>query len=294
VVGLWCTIRTSDGLDEDAKEQALDAVEAALSVGDCVTALDAILPFYDSESSDNSVRLATASSYGCAATVNLLEILDGLATFSGNLGGSGFWEFLAKQFPSTTTPVDDKIPQAAMNATDALMATLEPGTILVPSATINSTSNNPGSLIVSDRVIDSNSYLTFVSMALMGSLESRYGVPDASFHQTVDLPWTTATDVTVDGCAFAAALLNFNDGIASIQASSPANIAAIYGTISSFLGTILDAGCNFGCTVICGGAVTCTTCPMTLRDRNSCTSLNTDVNSCATAGLITAINGSWN
>ncbi len=273
-------------------DSVIDAVNIALSGQGCTTALTAILPLYNSVNTDNAIRLSTAASYGCAARVNLLDILGDLVSFQGDLAGSGFWEFLVQEFPSTVSPIDDKIPQAAESATDAIMATLNPATILVPAFTINSTSNNPGSLEVNDRTSDANSFLTFASMSLMGSLLYRNGNPLANNHKGNALPWTSADLMQGDGCALASGVLNFNDGLNSIAAAAPSSIAIIYQKIQTLFATGLDLACQVGCTV-CGGSVSCTSCPTTLRSRASCTGVNTDVNSCAAAGIINFINDSW-
>ncbi len=76
------------------------------------------------------------------------------------------------------------------------------------------------------------------------------------------------------------------------------NVAAVYGEIHSFLdtginGAGLDEACALGCSIICAGSVSCSSCPMTLRNRGSCVSSGPDINACAAAGLTTAINVAW-
>jgi hypothetical protein len=286
-----CSVSTPG--DSINKSGVIDSVNRSLSIQDCGSALQQIQPVYQSSQSDNDIRIATASVYGCFAGIQVLPLIQDLIDFPGDIGGSGIWEFLAKEFPSTTTPSDDKKPQAAMNGLDALFAALKPGIVLIPSTLVNSGTSNPGSILATDRIDDSNSYLPFMSMALIGTLQNRYGKSDSSYHQTVDLPWTTADQTKGDGCAFASALLSLQDGIKFVSASAPSNVATTYGKINTFLSTALDAACNVGCTIICGGSVTCTTCPTNLRDRNSCTGTNTDANSCATAGIIKFVNTSW-
>lgn len=172
------------------------------------------------------------------------------------------------------------------------MAIVNPATILVPADTVNSTSNNPGSLLYTDRTTDANSYLLFMSMSLMGSLQNRYGSPSANYHKSTSLPWTTAPNTLGDGCAFASALLNYKDAITAVSTESSASIAAVYTKIGTFLSLSVDTACSAGCT-LCGGSVSCTSCPFSLRDRASCTGLVTDVNSCAAAGIAIFVNSSW-
>ena len=269
----------------------VDQVNSTLSSGDCVDAYGLIYPLYNSVNSTNSIRMAMASTYGCYATINFFKVLGDLTSFSGNLGGSGLWELLAQEFPSILVP-DDKIPQAAEYGTDALMSTITPGTLVIPAYAINATSNNEGSLLSTDRTSDANAYLTFMSMALIGSLENRYGLPTSNYHKSTNLPWTTATGTPGNGCAFASALLNYFDGIKIVSTTASSSVASVYQKIETFLDLALTAACVQGCTT-CGGTVSCTTCPVTLRSRDSCTGLVTDQNSCAAAGIITFVNASW-
>ena len=271
---------------------AVDQVNTSLSTQSCTAALAQIQPLYDSINTNNQIRLATAASYGCAAKVNIFQMLSDLSKAS-DLGGSGLWKYLVTEFPSVSSP-DDKIPTAAGLGTDAAMSAVRPGTLFVPAVEVNASSKNPGSLIYTDRVGDANSYITFLSMSLMGSLLYRNGVPDATTHvKTVPLPWITAATTVGDGCAFASGLLNFFDGLGSITSSSPSSVRGAYQTITSYLLSGVDTACALGCAVVCAGASSCTTCPATLRSRASCTGLTTDVNSCAAAGLAKFVNSSW-
>jgi hypothetical protein len=273
------------------KVGAIDAVNIALTTQDCGSALQQILPFYNSAASDNSVRMAMAATYGCYSGIRLLTVIDDLLNFSGEIGGSGFWEFLADEFPSITTP-DDRKPQAAAAGIDATLATLKPGAFLVSSTTVNITTPNPGSLLAIDRIDDANAYLTFLAMALLGTMENRFSLPTSDNHQSQDLPWTTYDKTKGDGCNFASGLLNFYDGITFLKEAAPDNISAVYEKIQSFLGSALDQACSAGCT-FCNSSVSCTACPTSLRNRDSCTGESTDVNSCAASGLVLFVNASW-
>jgi hypothetical protein len=271
---------------------AVEQVNVSLSTQACSSALSQIKPLYDSINTNNQIRLATAASYGCFAKVNIFQIFSDLASASG-LGGSGLWAMFARLFPSVASP-DDKIPTSAGLGIDAAMSAVYPGTLFVPALKINSTTNNPGSLIFTDRIRDSNSYLTFLSMSLMGSLLSRDGKPDTTnYVKTVPLPWQTAATSVGNGCAFASGLLNFVDGLDAISEASPANLKSSYATISSFLTSAVNTACGIGCSAICLGASACTSCPASLRNRLSCTGATTDENSCAAAGLAAFVSASW-
>lgn len=270
----------------------VEQVNVSLSKQACYAALTDIEPLFNSVNTNNQIRMAMAASYGCSAKVNIFQIISDLARGT-NLGGSGLWKFFATEFSSVASP-DDKVPTAAGLGIDAAMAAVYSGAILVPGLEINSTTHNPGSLLYTDRIGDANSYITFLSMALIGSLLSRGGLPDPVTHvKTVPLPWQSANLTEGDGCALASGLLNFFDGIDAISRASPANIRPTYVTISTFLSGAMDVACGLGCSFFCADASLCTACPPTLRDRNSCTGSFTDPNSCAAAGIAAFVSGTW-
>lgn len=276
--------------DPVLKFAAIDAAKIALSQGDCGRALAKITPFYQSIDTDNTVRLMSAAAYGCFAKVNLFKIIQDLVSFSGDFSGSGFWEFIAMEFSSVAYP-DDKVTQSGFNATDALLSVIHFGNILLPAYLVNSSSPNPGSLLVGDRQNESNFQLIFVSMSVMGSLLSRYGQPLPNYHKSIPVPWSVATSMKGDGCAFSAGLLHFSDAVSWSAASLSSEIAPFFSSIQSLLNTVLNTGCSLGCTA-CG--LTCTACPVNLRDRTSCSGVATDINSCAAAGIAAVVNASWN
>jgi hypothetical protein len=223
----------------------------ALNSLNCTGAYGAIYPLYNSTNSNNNVRLAMAATYGCYATVDLLQIISDLEASGGDLGGSAFWQFLVTEFPSVASPTDDKIPQSAEYGTDAAQAIIVPGVIVNSTDLIHTTSNNPGSLLYTDRENDANTYLTFISIALMGSLLNRYGAPTSNHHKSVNLPWTTAAATPGDGCAFASGLLNFYDGLTLLESSSTGSAKTAYSSIQSYLMGALATACSQGCTA-CG------------------------------------------
>ena len=273
------------------KQYVLDAVNIALSTGDCATALAKVYPIYNSSVSDTDIRLATAASYGCSAGISVFTVIDNLISFPEPLGGPGFWDFLVFQFPSVSSP-DDKKPTAALLGLNALFSTINPGTILASPYLVNSGTVNPGSLLTADRTSDANTYLMFMGMSLMGTLMNRYGSPSANHHKGNPVPWTTPATAKGDGCRFASGLLNFYDGITYIGNNAPSQVQSIYNSITSFLSSSLDQACALGCTLNGCNSV-CSNCPTTLRYGENCTGVNTDANSCAAAGLATFLNSSW-
>ena len=308
-----CGSHSLDPSDPVDKQGIIDATNNALNSGDCLTALNTILPLYNSAYTDNTVRMVAASAYGCHAHINFINVINALSS-APNLGGSGFFEFAQQTFLSTLG--QDKVVEGAGLGTDALMAVMTPGQVIVPQFEINIATPNPGSLIVTDRIQDSNMYLMMMSLALIGGVESRDGAPLANHHKGAPMPWTQsdASGMNADGCAYASALLNFGDALKTTLNAIAGNAQSAFQQISTGFVQTLDQACAIGCQNIpvpngtpllnpsgvwptdnCTAAVPCTNatgCPISLRNRNSCTQLTSDVNSCAAAGIVNFVNNS--
>jgi hypothetical protein len=296
-----CGASSPDASTELGKRQIIDQANKALTTLDCATALDLLLPVYNSNNTDNEIRMMTASAYACWANINYFKVMGDMAVNSSALS-SGFFAYASKLFPSTIGA--DHVAEGSLLSQDALMATIKSGVPILPSGAINLGSYNEGSIYSYDRTDDSNLYLLFTSLAGIGSLQNRYGNPDANFHPQAKLPWTTPANVSTDGCGYAASVLNFVDAISAAQNILPSGLKNALSAVSSTLSAPIDLACDYGCTggnpgipgwVVsgCGFSSGCTTdrkCPKTLRDRNSCKAQTSDINSCAAAGLVNMVN----
>jgi hypothetical protein len=305
IVTSSCGTTPTDGSTPLSVQAQIDAANIALTQGNCNAAYVALYPVYNSQYTSNDVRTIMSSVYACSAGINLISLINSIAQNSSVLSGSGFWALLAELFPSTFT---DVVPESAEYATDAIFATLYPGQIVSAANTTNAGTYNPGSVIAANRIPDANSYLTFVSMAAIGGLENRYGLPTApTYNKTQNLPWVTASTSGMkgDGCGFSASILNFFDGIEAIGNNLSGNsLTSNLNTVYSTFNTILNAACALGCQGLpapydlsfasgCSfTAAQCSACPLTLRNRASCSGQTSDMNSCAAAGLIDFINKS--
>lgn len=310
-LGAGCSAPAEDG-SELGKKITLDAVDLALSVQDCATAVAKIEPLYNSASTDNDVRLRAASAYGCHAGINFFQLVSDIASRGSVLTGSGFWSSMAELFPSTTG-ADYKV-EGALSSIAALQSALKSGALVLDANQINPTSFNVGSVFATDRISDANIYLIFASMAAIGSLENRHGVSNSSdgYRKTRNLPWTTATsaDLDTDGCAFASAIVNLIDAIGEASSAMSGNASNSLRDVHASLQTSIDNACALGCAGIvppggvepnprgdwvnngCGLSTACSECPDALRDRTKCQKLATDQVSCAASGLVNLINSS--
>ncbi|MCM2323577.1 MAG: hypothetical protein NDJ90_09990 [Oligoflexia bacterium] len=314
-----CSAPVETGSDPVGKQAILDWVDIALSGGDCATAVAKIKPLYESPYSDNEVRMKAASAYACYAGVNFFQTVMDIEANSGDMLaglGEGFWPTMSKLFPSQGAGLDYRV-EGAVLAIDALQAALSPGIALLPSNTINPGGYNEGSVFATDRISDSNIFMIFNAMAAIGTIQSRYGVPDAGngYKKTALLPWKTATSIGLDGdgCAYVSALMNLIDALGATAGSVPANLSTTLTTVHDTLDLGVSAACVLGCKGLvppaiaplnprsqwvnsgCNAAVTdCARCPDALRDRTKCLRANDDVTSCAAAGIINFINSSDN
>ncbi len=299
-----CSSANYDYSTLSGRAALLDAVHVALSKEDCTTAITLIEPAYHSQYSSDEIRKARAAAHGCAANINLFSLITDLA--DNNLAGSGFWITMAKLFPSMQ---GDSRVVAGQYALDALLAVRKPGSLTDASNLVNTGTSNVGSLIASDRTDESNLYLLFVSMALIGSLQNRYSETDPStYHRTRKLGytsanpdgWEIATNVNTDGCTYAGSVLHLIDSITQVGESMPGNLGSTFGTLGSALSMALDLACDQGCQGVAGignypsgcsmPAGSCNPCPTALKNRNACTAAVNDKASCAAAGIAHFIN----
>ncbi|MGK5083282.1 hypothetical protein WDW37_08240 [Bdellovibrionota bacterium FG-1] len=285
------------------KQAIVDQASIALSRMDCDQAVALLKPVYASKYTDNRIRMLMAAAYGCNAHINLFNVVGDLSSNLSKFVGSGFWEFLATEFPSTTK---DRVVEGAQLAQDAVQSIISPSAVILPVNIFNATTDNPGTLSPRDRVDDANSYLFFVVLASIGGLENRYGNPYPNGKKGGDLAWISDTVAHMaapadfnavdgsqqqsDGCAYASAMVNLVDSLGGLAtATAGTKLSDTFTTLQTTFKTGIFAACNDGCTSLCSVGA-CLECPTTLRNRSSCTGLTTDPNSCAAAGIINFIN----
>ncbi|MEK6705060.1 MAG: hypothetical protein AABZ06_04680 [Bdellovibrionota bacterium] len=294
VLGHGCGKSAFDKSNEQGKQAIIDATRILLSKNDCSSALSQIEELYGSQYTDNDVRMTIASAYGCSAGINFFRLLGDISLNAPYLAGPPFWSLVAKLFPSVSK-TEDRVVEAALLGTEALMATLHYGAIVLPTSLINADGFNPGSMIASDRTTDSNIYMVFMTMAALGGLENRYGVPDSTTHvKTTNLPWTSATasGMTTDGCAYASSAINFSDAVGEVAGSVSGNLATAFEVLDTIVKATVYASCEIGCQA-CNLNYHCVGCPTELRDRTKCAGTTTDLPSCAAAGIVNMVNAAW-
>ncbi len=289
---------TNINCDSDKNRKALVAeVDKLLSSQNCTGALSLIEPFYPlAACASDEVRTARAAANSCAANVNFFQLTSDLST--NDIVGNQLWVTLTKLFPSSLT---DQRLTGGQNALDALFAIRKPGLLTPPEYVVNSTSANPGTLVAAHRTDDSNVYGMLVSMALVGSLQNRYGAPTATYTRGQKLGtsvtyvngWETVAAIDSAACTYAGSILTLFDSITQVGgtfSSSLGSTGATLVTAAALYTGLLNTACDAGC-VTCGFAAgACATCPTELRNRNACTGLATDKASCAAAGIAQFMN----
>lgn len=264
--------------------------DVLLSQFRCQDAYDLVYPIYNSQRTTRRIRLAMGATYGCFLGVSLQDLITEILAGGGANPGSLF-QLMARLFPSTTVPQEDKKLMAAEWGLDALFAALKPGVFVIPTAQVNAGSWNPGSFSYLDRDDLANTYALFLAMGVMGTLENRYGAPNAAGHKTQNLPWTTPASMPGDGCSYVAGLVHFQDTLSFFaQKAQVTSIQVAYTALSTAFKVGMDAACAVGCTA-CG--LVCASCPFGLRDRRQCTGGNADLHSCTGTALIQFVNATW-
>jgi hypothetical protein len=285
--------------DSDTGRAAIiSEVNKFLSDQNCASALAVVEYYYPQEGcGTDEIRQARASANACAANINFFQLITDLG--ESDLVGSELWVSLTRLFPSTVT---DQRVTGGQNALDSLFAIRVPGSLTPPQYIINASSVNPGSLVAAHRTSDSNIYSMLVSMSLVGALQNRYGAPDGTYHKTQKLGatagnangWEVVTSVDVNACTYTGSVLTMFDSITQV---SDVIGTALGGSVGSSLVTaattytaFLNAACDAGCQACGFPAGTCTPCPITLRNRYSCTGVATDQASCAATGIANFMN----
>ena len=239
-----------DGSSALSKQAVIDAVNIALSENDCSKAIGIIEPVFNSANVDNKIRLARASAYACAANFNFFKLVGILEANTAKLQTNEIWNVMTQSFPSDPANVYDRVVEGAAGATDALLASIRPNTVLLTNYLFNSGGPNPESGNYADRTDESNVYLTFLSMASIGGYHNRFGSPDStSFKKGNDLPWTTATTAGMDtsGCGYASAVVNFADALGGIQNAATGSLATSLDKVRQVFQTLIYGACNAGC-----------------------------------------------
>ena len=295
----------------DRAEMQID-IRNSLTKQDCQTAITLASKLYSSSYVDNDIRLLFASSHGCNIGIVLYTLLDELtkSTFSSQ---DEIFKALVRLFPSTT---DDTKLQSAWLAQDALLSSLQSGAVVGtvdefnPGASsvgggVDPTTNIPynlASVYARDRTLDSNAYLVFISMAVVGNSLNRYGYASGqspaalSYAQGQDLTWTTAALVQADtsgaACGLVSGLLNMLDSIDAISGLLSGGSSSSLSSISTNLTSAVTQAGTFNCNTIDGYSTSqCSAAAIRLRDRASC-SESGQIASFA-AGVIQGINLGW-
>ncbi len=270
-------------------------IRTALTRGECSKAVSLSSRLFDSRYTDNAIRLLHASALGCVAGIRVFDNVDQFSSFGGVNAIGQF----ARIYPSALR--DQKL-ESVWLAQDALMAMLNPGTIVGPADQVNTSTTNSGSVLISDRTVDSSVYLLFVSMATIGNTLHRYGAPDSSYNQGADIPWTSRalvqSDLSGAACGLAAGFLNFFDAFRTVKALISSGAAS---SLDAFITGIEDPIMNSMAPLNGGGMRECladaypqSVCDQVktrLRYRKACSEQAAAAS--YAAGIIKAVNLIW-
>jgi hypothetical protein len=190
-----------------------------------------------------------ASAHACKAGLNVLTLASNIA------GTSNIFSALAKTFSSSS----------------GLSSIYEASDVL---------SFNTERLNAGQRDRDTNTYMIFVQMAVIGNIQRKYGNPSAEGAQGTNLIYVANGVVdagemsNTDACALASALVIIQDSFSNSNLTD---------SDTAIMKSSVDA--------ICGaGGVTCTD---ITKDRSSCTGAAANPPSVAAAAIVTQVNTAW-
>lgn len=315
-----CAAPSMEASTAEGRAAILNATYKALTAGQCEKAIGIIDPAFASSGTNNEIRMARASAHACNAGIpSFFTFIENAAAENWGVdappGGSFLFRSVAKLFAETNTSVLAKRISSSRSALQALQSHLKTGVYVAQNHQITTSAYNPGSTLASDRSVDSNLYLLFVSMASLGAIENRYGAPDATTFKkgqalgtqgTTD--WESYLRIDEDACLYASSLLSLIDAYIETADTLSSGLASSLGDLSVFT-SVFDLACAAGCNnqippVSVGGTTSgcatnaglCDACPRQLRDPSVCTSTanlalgNRNPYACAAAGLINFVN----
>ena len=293
-------------------------IRSNLSSFSCASAVEKSESLFNSRYVTNEIRMLHASSYGCLAGVQLIPLMTAVGSgdytvVAGVPPTTKFFNSMAQIFPSSA--IVDAKTQSLQKMQDVLQSMIVPGTVLSDFDSNIINLYNTGSLLYRDRTDDANTLLMFSSMALFGTLLSRYGDPDpSSYDQRKKIldTWSNETaianDVTKNACSFASSVLNMYDGVSVVSTVSSGALGTALLAMQAALDTIISAGmqkCRNGQVGIGDGdddptndrygETRCNNAKSRLRYRNACHETDRDPQPVRTFvhGMMIAIDGTW-
>jgi hypothetical protein len=265
----------------------VNEIQNALTRGDCTTALVHSTRLYESEYSNNEIRMLYVSSQGCKAGINMYRVYQEILSLSS---ANPVGEFV-RIFPSSTA--DSKL-QSTWAGIDALQTVLLPGAVVSTADQTAPNAFNRGSVLLQDLSEDARIYGFYLSMALIGAAGNRFGNPDSSYNQQTDFTWTSKglvrADTTGTACSLAAGLLLFLDSATFIQTKLPSSAASAVGAALSILNAVTAVG-DAECLAATGSASACAVAKQRLHYRGACD--ETEAAAAYAAGLIKGLNTLW-
>ncbi len=311
----------------EGKAAILDRVHLLLTSADCYDAVSTVEGLYNSKYTDNNVREARAASHACSAGVtDLLTLLNQIIENSSGLAGPGLWKTLTELFFVADTDAvaytDEQRNSkhesrmiSGWNSSDSLLSIINPGVSISPLNITFPESDNPGSIMVSDRLVNSNLFHIFVAMSIIGNTQARYGAPDPTtfargqiLGQTTGnaLGWTLEEYVDEAACGYAGSIVTMLDSMNDVADNLTSSAKTTMATIASAFGSVIDQACDAGCQGLFPTGANCTfaagvcansakqPCLPALRNRKTCATKDLisdqdDKARCAAAGIASFI-----
>lgn len=272
-------------------------IKQSLTTNDCATAILLSTQIYNSTYVDNESRMLYASAQACNMGLQLFPLLDEISSSNFSTQDAIIRTFV-RSFPSSSA--DSRTVSAGL-AQDAVQSILNNGVVTAPVDQILFNSFNTGSVVFSDRTLDANSYLIFVSMGELGTVFNRYGYVAGdtavahSYGKGINLTWTTEALVTADttgsACQVSSGFLNLFDGINAVISYLGGSTSTQLQKVLTLLQTAVTTGGVAYCQSVGHTATSCDAALRRLRYRGACAELTAAA--AVTAGIVQGVNAAW-
>ncbi len=247
------------------KQAIIDQVHLLLTNSECTSAIASVEGLYNSEYTDNEVRYARAAAHGCSAGIeDLVDVMTFIMDNASSLAGPGFWKSLTELFyvvdDTKTAEQLSTLHESRMvsgwNSSDALMSIIGPGLSISPMNITFQNTYNPGSVVVTDRLVNANLFHLFVAMSVIGNTQARFGAPDPTTFARGQIMgassgntdgWTKEDYVDEAACGYAAGVVNMLDSINDTAANLTGAAKSSLETIATTFGDFVDQACDAGC-----------------------------------------------
>ncbi|MGE4234205.1 MAG: hypothetical protein AB7F43_12825 [Bacteriovoracia bacterium] len=213
-----CGNSYQDYANENGRQIVIDRANNYLTAGDCDSAIETLIPLYNSQYVDNSVRMVMASAYGCKGGIHFPNIITALTEISG----SDIWSPIISANYST-------------GESDGKIAAL-----LLATHVIRQTASITGSLDANLRDDDANTYMVFIQLNVLAAILAPLGGANSTTGKKT-ITGFAATSSTTEQCRTTNAFSDLVDSINNLNATG--KFSKVKDTITNLCTSVFAGSC---------------------------------------------------